>query len=168
MSPVALGLDGLLITLLVAALALGLRLNARLKGLKDGQLEFAKAAQELNQAVNRAEAGLAALRQATEEAHDSLIARIETARGLTSKLEHANLDAQRMLDQHAQLKPLAAAPAAARGREDDGPSLTERLTALALKVNPPGGEGLNPRSANAPRRARSTFDEDLFEGGGPR
>ncbi|PMU07094.1 flagellar positioning protein PflI, partial [Pseudomonas sp. FW305-20] len=66
MSPVALGLDGLLITLLVAALALGLRLNARLKGLKDGQSEFAKAAQELNQAVNRAEAGLAALRQATE------------------------------------------------------------------------------------------------------
>jgi hypothetical protein len=164
MSPVALGLDGLLITLLVAALALGLRLNARLKGLKDGQSEFAKAAQELNQAVNRAEAGLAALRQATEEAHDSLLARIETARDLTAKLDHANRDAQRMLDQHAEAKVRAPGLPTAVGQGDDGASLVERLAALALKVNPPGCETANARAAANARRGRSAFDEDLFEG----
>lgn len=164
MSPVALGLDGLLITLLVAALALGLRLNVRLKGLKDGQLEFAKAAQELNTAVNRAEAGLAALRQATEEAHDSLLARIETARDLTAKLDHVNRDAQRVLDQHAEAKLRAPSSPTAAAQGDDGPSLVERLAALALKVNPPGGETANAKAAATARRGRSAFDEDLFEG----
>jgi hypothetical protein len=87
MSPIALGLDLILAILLVSALVVGLRLNARLKILQAGQTEFVTAAIELNQAAARADAGLAALRAAAEEVHDGLVARIDTARQLAARLE---------------------------------------------------------------------------------
>jgi hypothetical protein len=88
-SPIALGLDLILAILLVSALIVGLRLNAKLKTLQAGQAGFVKAAVELNQAAARADAGLSALRAAAEEVHDGLLSRIETARQLTARLEGA-------------------------------------------------------------------------------
>ncbi|MGC1302286.1 MAG: DUF6468 domain-containing protein, partial [Caulobacteraceae bacterium] len=97
MSPVALGLDVLLAALLLSALVIGVRLNSRLKVLRDSQLHFVKAVADVDQAAARAEAGLQALRSASEETHDQLLTRIETARGLIAKLERASLDAERIL-----------------------------------------------------------------------
>src|SRR6478735_2934006 len=89
MSPIALGLDLILGVLLIPALGVGLRLNARLKTLQARQAGFVKAAVELNQAAARADAGLTALRAAAEEVHDGLVTRIETARQLANRLEGA-------------------------------------------------------------------------------
>jgi hypothetical protein len=73
--------------LLMAALAFGWRLDRRLKGLKDSQSDFAGAVADLDRAAQRAEVGLAQLRQATDEAVDLLASRIEKARELAVKLE---------------------------------------------------------------------------------
>ena len=64
MSLIALGLDILLVGLLLAALAVGLRLNKRLKALRDSQAGFASAVRDLDAAALRAEQGLADLRAA--------------------------------------------------------------------------------------------------------
>ena len=76
MSIVALGLNLLLAALLLAALAMGFRLNSRLKALKDSHEGFARAVAELDAAAARAEQGLADLRAATDEATDELADRI--------------------------------------------------------------------------------------------
>lgn len=89
MSPIALGLDLILAILLISALVVGLRLNARLKTLQAGQAGFVKAAIELNQAAARADAGLTALRAAAEEVHEGLVTRIDTARQLAARLDVA-------------------------------------------------------------------------------
>ena len=89
MSPIALGLDLILAILLLSALVVGMRLNARLKTLQAGQASFVKAAIELNQAAARADAGLSALRAAAEEVHDGLVTRIDTARQLAARLDGA-------------------------------------------------------------------------------
>lgn len=93
MNPIGAALDVLVLVLLALALALGLKLNGRLKALRDGQDGFAKAVSELDLASRRAEAGLAEMRRAAEETHDSLLVRIETARGLVDRLEAASADA---------------------------------------------------------------------------
>jgi len=117
MSPVVLALDLLLVTLLVLTLALGVRLNARLKGLKQSHAGFEKAVAELNQAAARAEAGLAALRETSAEAHDALLARIDTARTLVTRLERANFQAEKaaeaVIKAKAELPPLAVSRAEA-------------------------------------------------------
>ncbi len=97
MSPVAVAMDLLLAVLLVAAVMVGLRLNKRLKALRDGQAGFTAAVMELNQAAARAESGLAALRQASEEAHDQLLTRIDTARILAQKLEASAQRAEKLI-----------------------------------------------------------------------
>lgn len=84
---IAIGLNLFLAVLLLAALAMGWRLNRRLKALRDSHDTFAKAVTELNWAAQRAEQGLADLRAATDEAADSLGDRIEKARQLTQRLD---------------------------------------------------------------------------------
>jgi hypothetical protein len=156
-SPIAVGLDALLALLLLLALALGLKLNARLKALRESQSGFAAAVIELNQAAARAEAGLAALRTASETAHDDLLARIETARGLVSKLERASGEAQRALAGVAE-RPVSRAST----RSDT----LAAIAALAEGRAPERAASAEPRAA-APspvrRPARPAFDDDLFE-----
>lgn len=86
---IVIGLDILLAALLGAALWMGWRLNGKLKALRASQLDFAKAVMELDAAAAKADSGLVALRAAAEEAHDSLLARIDTARALAARLEKA-------------------------------------------------------------------------------
>ncbi len=94
MNPVGVGLDLVLGLLLIAALMVGARLSKRLKALRDGQSEFVKSVKELDAAAMRAEAGLAALRHATQEAHDQLLDRIEAARTLSARLDRAAGEAE--------------------------------------------------------------------------
>ena len=94
MSPIGLGLDGFLILLLGAAMWIGVRLNGKLRDLKDSQAGFIKAVGELDGAAMRAESGLQALREATTEAHDQLLGRIETARGLAARLDRVLPEAE--------------------------------------------------------------------------
>ena len=161
MSPVAAGLDGLLALLLLLALGLGMKLNTRLKTLREGQAGFAAAVIELNQAAARAEAGLTALKAASESAHDDLLARIETARGLVGRLERAGADAHRTLDALPE-RPASSGLAAPGG----GGSLAA-IAALAegrLVERGAGASEPRPAAPSAPRRSvRAAFDEDLFE-----
>jgi hypothetical protein len=166
MSPIAAGLDGLLALLLIAALVLGARLNARLKALRDGQAGFAAAVLELNQAAARAEAGLNALKSAQEETHDMLLDRIEVARGLAAKLERAGADADRRA---AQAPPPPAEPAPRATATAPGGALAA-IAALAEGRTPgratdPAPDAAAARATPPPRRkpARDTFDEELFE-----
>jgi hypothetical protein len=95
MSPLAVGMDVLLAALLAAALFVGARLNGRLAALKESQDGFARAVGELNAAAARADSALKALRAASEETHDALLDRIETARSLIGRLEQAGAAAER-------------------------------------------------------------------------
>ena len=87
MSIVAIGLNLLLSGLLLVALLMGFRLNHRLNALRQSNEGFARAVADLDSAALRAERGLAALREATDEAVDLLSDRIEKARALAAKLE---------------------------------------------------------------------------------
>jgi len=152
MSPVALGMDLLLALLLLAALMMGARLNGRLKALRESHAGFAKAVAELDAAAARAEAGLAAIRRASEDSHDDLLRRIETARALSAKLERATQDAQKAVDAASTVRPSSLAALA---------SLTQAAARAPEPAQPQA-----PAAAPAPRRPlRSMFDDDLFESG---
>lgn len=161
MSLIAIGLNVLLAGLLAAALAVGFRLNGRLKALKDSHEGFAKAVADLDAAAQRAEQGLADLRAATDEATDLLADRIEKARALAAKLE--------TLTQRGMAAPAVGAAASA-GREDldlelklDRP-VERRLGALlaaAREARPQRPAPERRREAPPPRAMR--FEDDLFE-----
>jgi len=192
MSPVVLALDLLLASLLVLTLVLGVRLNSRLKGLKQSHAGFEKAVAELNQAAARAEAGLAALRETSAEAHDALLARIDTARTLVTRLERANFQAEKAAEAvvraKAELPSIAtsrADAAASRSAMSSSPaqsasmaaaSIPNALATIAALVGDGPATGARPPPAvhsapqsggGSPRRGRSAFDEDLFESDEP-
>ena len=83
---IGLVMDAALMLLLVCAVGFGVRLERRLKVLREGQLAFAGAVTELNQAAGRAESALASLRAAGQET-DLLHDRIVRARELKAELE---------------------------------------------------------------------------------
>jgi hypothetical protein len=114
MDLVTIGLDVLLALLLVAALAYGVRLEKRLKGLRDGQLAFVQSVHELDAAILRAETGLDRLRLAGEEARDGLHDRILKAREARTELERLIQHAERL----KAAPPPAPAPVAARTRAE--------------------------------------------------
>jgi hypothetical protein len=159
MNPIAVALDLLLAALLLAALALGARLNARLKTLRDSQAGFAAAVLELNQAAARAEAGLASLRVTSEETHDALQARIDTARALTLRLEQATAQAEKASRFSAPADP---------PRGDAGPAPLPRgsLAELAASLKARLGDAPTPAPSDRPRPAlrRTALDDELFEG----
>jgi hypothetical protein len=170
MSIVAIGLNLLLAALLLAALAMGFRLNSRLKALKDSHEGFARAVAELDAAAARAEQGLADLRAATDEATDELADRIEKARTLTAKLDR-QLSAAEAGPVSAPVSgppPGALRDAAARGDIDfaaDVERVTHKLGSLLSGAREP-----RPRRAPepvlrrepAPTRQRPAFEDELF------
>jgi len=159
MSIIAIGMNLMLAGLLTAALALGYRLNTRLKALRDSHDGFARAVADLDAAAARAEQGLADLRAATDEAHDALADRIEKARALTAKLD-------RQLQGAAQAHPRNAPAAAARDDLElvDVERVTHRLGSLlsAAREPRPERERLSRRDV-APTRERPRFEDDLFD-----
>ncbi len=109
-------LDSVLMLLLVAALAYGVRLEKKLTTLRAGQLAFANAVTELNQAAGRAENALVSLRQSGEEA-DILHDRLIKAREVKTQLE--------MLIARAPAVPLPPLHGEGRSRSDQGGEVTQ-------------------------------------------
>lgn len=150
MSAIAIGMNLLLGGLLVAALLMGARLNARLKALRESHAGFAKAVADLDAAAARAEQGLADLRAATDEAHDALADRIEKARALTAKLDR-------------QLQGAPAMAARDPVSESDVERVTHRLGTLLSAAREPRPQRETPRREAPAFRPRPTFDDDLFD-----
>lgn len=154
MSAVGLIMDALLICLILAAMAYGLRLERKLRTLREGQDGFIKAVGELNVAAGRAEAALADLRAASEET-DLLHERIVAARTLKSELE--------MLVTRGRTPPRetpAPAPAATVTPLQPQTSTERLLQALTERRL----EDLPLREAVRPAPVpRSLPEDDLFE-----
>lgn len=152
MSPISIGLDGLLILLLVVTFTLGLRLNGRLKGLRADHAGFAKAVAELDQALARAETGLREMRGAAAETQAALAARIQEARVAATRLDE--------MTARAALTP-APAPQTVIQRA------AEELSTLDLGRPIPARDvpAATPIPLDARRdaRSRARVDEDLFE-----
>jgi hypothetical protein len=161
MSLTAIALNGLLAILLLIALAFGVRLERRLKALRDSHEGFAKAVADLDRAAMRAEQGLADLRAATDEAADTLADRITKAKALAAQLDER-------LDRPMVTPPPSVRPAAeprrraALGRRAASDPRT-RARASAGNRAPPAGRGLReaagprariPRDAPPPSAAR--------------
>ena len=177
MSPVSLSLDLLLVVLLIAALGFGWRLDRRLKGLRASHVDFAQAVADLDRAAQRAEVGLAQLREATNEAVDLLAGRIEKARELTTKLDRLTSEAAAAA-QRAPLETPRPVPATPRTRPAaTAPSSTETLFAAESLARRLSGEGVLELRSPAPpiarpvtqmspqpmRRPRLSIDDELFE-----
>jgi hypothetical protein len=170
MSAIAIGMNLMLAGLIIAALMLGLRLNARLKALRDSHEGFAKAVAELDAAAQRAEQGLADLRAATDEAQDALADRIEKARALTAKLDKQLQSAP--APAAARPEPLRGAELGRRSVRDedeldlgaDAERVTRRLGALlsGSREPKPERERFSRREPLTPR-ARPRLDDDLFD-----
>jgi hypothetical protein len=161
MSVIGIGMDLLLAVLLLAALGFGFRLERKLKALKNGQESFAQAVRELDGAARRAEAGLANLRAATDEAHDSLHDRILKARELKQQLD-------------AQIARSERIPAPMVERAPERPAARDVIAAIQNLAPPPELERPRPaafrQAPAAPRADRAApkrFDEDLFDSGDP-
>lgn len=143
-------LDGILMLLLVAALAYGVRLEKKLTQLRAGQLAFAGAVTELNSACARAENALGSLRASGEEA-DLLHDRIIKARALKTDLEQLMARSGRVVAEPARAEAPVAAPreevappaaAAPVRREEPAPAAAVdpddrafRMAALAERIN---------------------------------
>lgn len=153
MSVIGLIMNLLLAGLLVAALAVGFRLNKRLKVLRDSHDNFEAAVRDLNMAAARAEQGLADLRAATDEATDLLADRIEKGRALAAKLERHTDHLTRQAD---KIEKLAANPPPLRHRETtEDPMAERRLGALLAAAREARPERL---STTPPQRsAAETF-----------
>lgn len=155
-------MDALLMLLLAAALAYGVRLDKKLKALRDGQLAFAGAVNELNAAAARAEAAVASLRASGQET-DLLHDRIVKARAVKAELEALIARSGRDIDAPPPPKPSVAVepirpqpqtPVAAGGLLS--PEQVDRFTPVlqALAANQSAKQSLN--------RARRSLDDDLF------
>ena len=160
-------LDLLLAGLLTGALFFGVRLNARLKALRDSQAGFAAAALELNGAIARAESGLAEIRMASREAEQGLMERVDEARLMVKRLHE-------IMERASRCSPAERGswqPGAARLTEGAPPpppgapsvsALSRRATSLALSG---AGEDqvveLKDRLPQA-ARSRARIDDELF------
>jgi Domain of unknown function (DUF6468) len=141
MSDIGLIMNALLGVLLVGALFLGWRLEGRLKALRASHQSFSKAVDDLDRAAARAEQGLADLRAATDDASETLAARIDRAGHLAVRLEKLSADAEGL---HTRLvgAPRPAAPRA----------MSEVIYAEAPRPEAPGAEASRieaPRPAMA-------------------
>jgi len=174
MSLIAIGMNLLLAGLLVAAMVVGIRLNRRLKALKDSHAGFEIAVRELNLAAVRAEQGLADLRAATDEATDMLSDRIEKGRALAAKLEKlvsAAPEAPRAQAGERAPRPMPAVMPAMRetATEDRLGKLLamarSRLQAEGMIDAEQPAPAPEPLVGRAPLQGRrvASLDDDLFE-----
>ena len=171
MNLIGLGMNLLLAGLLVAAMVVGIRLNRRLKALRDSHASFEGAVRELNLAAARAEQGLADLRAATDEATDMLSDRIEKGRALAAKLERlvsAAPELPRAASPERASRPLP--PVTPPLRDESAQERLSNLIAMArsrleAEAAPPAPapEPLVGRAPLPGRRIASMVDDDLFE-----
>ena len=183
MNAIAFCLDLILATLLLAALFVGLRLDRKLKTLKDSQSGFANAVAELDASIVKAQNGLASLKATAALAETSISDRIQDAKGISARLDqHARSAAlaadklERLLERYPSAGSTPRSPPSARTAEGRNPeflTLRDRIAA-GLPSHPPiSREALSrpvqDRTPDAgPRRderagERPVGDDDLFE-----
>jgi hypothetical protein len=180
MSLAAIALNGLLAVLLLVALGYGVRLERRLKALRDSHEGFAKAVADLDRAAMRAEQGLADLRAATDEAADTLADRIGQAKALAAQLdERLNrpivtpppaASGRAAVEQRlaAEPRPIRApepepSPEAQRRlRAEDFEKLLDRESRIPRDAPPPSAS--RPSAPKETPRSRARIDDDLFDG----
>lgn len=179
---IGLVLDAVLMLLLVAALAYGMRLERRLRALRDGQLAFAGAVTELNAAAGRAEAALASLRASGHET-DLLHDRILKARQVKAELEQLvgaaeNLSPPPREGGHAPRseRPNNAASVPSKIAEapppvGSGEALPNRVKEKRTLLSPEQVQTFTPvlqalaanqAAKQSLNRARRSLDDDLF------
>jgi len=179
-------LDGVLMLLLVAALAYGVRLEKKLTALRAGQLAFASAVTELNTAAGRAEAALASLRasgQETDLLHDRILKAREVKAQLEVLIARGGVAAPAPAASNGadpvplRVVPAARPVAAAAPVVDEDEARAQRMAALAERIHgmaspsarPPapvaailGALTANQSAKQSLNRARRSLDEDLF------
>jgi hypothetical protein len=106
MSIIAIGMNGFLAALLLAALAMGWRLDKRLRGVRESQNQFARAIKDLDTSTARAQSGLADLRAATDEAIDLLGGRIVRAKEAADRLDRSIAQAEATPVRRAEPAPV--------------------------------------------------------------
>lgn len=167
-------LDAILMLLLVSAIAYGVRLDRRLKAVREGQAAFAGAISELNSAAGRAESALRTLREAGQET-DLLHDRIVKARALKQELEALLArEGREIRAVAADARPPAPGPKrqTAPGA-DPTTDLYGKLESLAGSPDVPGEAAerfapvlqalaANHAAKQSLNRARRSLDEDLF------
>jgi hypothetical protein len=162
MSATGLILDGVLMLLLIGAVAFGIRLERKLAALRSGQAEFARAVGELNAAAGKAENALMALKSAGQDT-DLLHDRIVKGRQLKAELE--------ALISRAPVRgePAPAEPAA--GVREPLPEPKTQAKTEAVPVPEQAAEraslilqalAANQTAQQSLNRARRKLDEDLF------
>lgn len=149
MSLVALTLNLTLGALLVGAMILGLRLDRRLRTLRESHQSFAKAVSELDQAAQRTQAGLEELKATADSVRVDLVARIDSARTLSDLLIKLTADADAKAEALAQAQ--AATPTAIRA---------SGLRPVFARPAAP-----EPKPIASPR-SRAAVDDELFESAG--
>ncbi len=155
MSFVPVFLNLLLAALLITALAVGIRLERRLKDLRQSHQSFTLAVQELNAASVRAQAGLTQLRMAAQEAGDLLGSRIHQARELMEQLDSKMSAALELV----RSPRLAADPVAAPQPLSKPRFLSEPAPSTSMPVR-----AIETESAASPRsRKPAGLDDDLFD-----
>jgi hypothetical protein len=174
--------EGLLVVLLAAALLYGVKLDRKLKVLRETQAGFAEAVRTLDVAAQRAETGLDTLRRTAEDAHDGLHGRIGKARELKTELEGLIAHAERAAETLRTATAAAPAPKLAfsapepRGRVVfTAPPAPEEapleLTEIAPEpARPEPMRSMSMRADLRPKPSRSAargLDEDLFENPAP-
>ena len=155
-------MDALLMLLLACALAYGVRLDKKLKSLRDGQLAFAGAVNELNMAASRAEAALASLRASGQET-DLLHDRIVKARTVKAELEALIARSGRDVDAPVPAKPSAVIEPI-RPQPQAQPVSGGLLSAAQVERFTPVLQALaaNQSAKQSLNRARRSLDDDLF------
>lgn len=158
-------MDALLMLLLAGALAYGVRLDKKLKALRDGQLAFAGAVNELNTAASRAEAALASLRASGQET-DLLHDRIVKARAVKAELEALIARSGRDVDAPVPAPTAVVAPIrpAAQPEPQARPASGGLLTPEQVETFAPVLQALaaNQAAKQSLNRARRSLDDDLF------
>ena len=178
MSLTAIALNCLLAILLLVALVFGVRLERRLKALRDSHEGFAKAVADLDRAAMRAEQGLADLRAATDEAADTLADRIDRAQALATQLDESLNRPMVTPPPAATARPAVPRPATPRPerapepetpsetsrrlRAEDFEKLLDREARIPRDIAPPAAG--RPSGPKETPRSRARIDDDLFEG----
>ena len=183
MNAIAFCLDLILASLLLAALFVGLRLDRKLKTLKDSQSGFVNAVAELDAAIVKAQEGLAVLKTTAALAESAISDRIQDAKGISARLDQNARSAgaaaeklERLLERYPSSLGAQRTPSPARSGEGRDPqflTLRDRIAA-GLPSHPPiSREALSrpiqDRDADAGlrredrSRERLAGDDDLFE-----
>ena len=162
MSATGLILDGVLMLLLIGAVAFGIRLERKLAALRAGQAEFARAVSELNAAAGKAENALLALKSAgqdTDLLHDRIVKGRQLKAELEALISRAPVRGEPVPAEPAAIirEPRPEPKAQPKVEADAAPEQAAERASLilqALAANQTAQQSLN--------RARRKLDEDLF------